>query len=40
MRTKIIIITSASLLAIAGALHMKGGKKACPLKEAMEIVHK
>lgn len=40
MRTKIIIITTASLLAVAGALHMKGGKKSCPLKEVMEITHK
>ena len=40
MKTKIIIITTASLLAVAGAMHLKNNGKGCPLKEAMEITHK
>ncbi|MCE3296344.1 MAG: hypothetical protein K0R65_2058 [Crocinitomicaceae bacterium] len=39
MKTKIILITTASLLAIAGAMHLKNGGKGCPLKNAMEVVH-
>ena len=39
MKTKIIIITTASLLAVAGAMHLKGGKKSCPMKEVMQSVH-